>query len=205
MPLTMKLDDNEFTLSDDCLVAMATSLWRTKVKERGFSLCQNTEITPSPEHLGGQGSISVRNCPGRPRIGHYHTHPRGVSNPSWWDAYSALANSSTRHQPWLDCRGSKDDKTIRCDTVKFVPPLVDVVNLERRRQKMRYSWAEDDPEIWQYFATPYSFPVREVPEIIRPPVPVAAPRIKTEEVVYSQSRFIRYTNLDTGEVRIEQA
>lgn len=39
----------------------------------------------------------------------------------------------------------------------------------------------------------------------KPPVPVTAPRVKTEEVVFAQSRFIRYTNLDTGEVRIEQA
>jgi len=50
-------------------------------------------------------------------------------------------------------------------------------------------------------------PPKEPREMARPPVPVAVPgipRIKTEEVVFGGSAFTRYTNLDTGETRIEQ-
>jgi len=35
-------------------------------------------------------------------------------------------------------------------------------------------------------------------------VPVPVPRVKTEQLVFAGSAFTRYTNLDTGEVRIER-
>lgn len=208
MPLKIKLDDNEFTLSDDCLKEMATAFWHTKVKERGFMLCQDTEITPSPEHIGGQGSIRERNCRGKPRVGYYHTHPPpATSHPSWWDAYSILASSHRDNSPQLGCRGGKADGQIRCDTVKKVPNLAIVQELKRKRARMRFTSAEDDPEIWRHFATPYSFPARQVPEMIKPPVQpplVPAPEIKVEELVFAGSAFMRYTNLETGEVRVER-
>ena len=39
-------------------------------------------------------------------------------------------------------------------------------------------------------------------EIIKPPVPV--PRVKTEQLVFAGSAFTRYTDLDTGQERIER-
>lgn len=208
MPLKMTLDDKEFTLSNEALVAMATTLWRTRVKERGLMLCEDTEVTPGPEHIGGPWSIGVRNCRGKPRIGHYHTHPSpaGTSAPSWYDAYSIIDQSLIHPSlpPWLGCRGGKDDETIRCDTVKKVPSIAELALLKAERPKMKYTPAEADPKIWKYFAEPYSFPVRKVPEIIKPPVPVVAPRIKTEEVRFAESLFMRYTDLDTGEITIKR-
>lgn len=209
MPLKITLNDNEFTLSDESLVAMATSFWRTKVKERGLMLCQDgIKIVPSTEHIGGPGSIGERDCHGLPRVGFFHTHPGfATSAPSWWDAYSIMFQSERTDTPQLGCRGGKGDGRIRCDTVKEVPSLDTVRRLKAKRSKMRGASAEDDPEMWQHFAKPYSFPAKEVPEIIKPPeaVPlIPAPRITTEEVVFAGSRFVKYTNEETGEVRIER-
>lgn len=176
MPLTMRLDDQEFTLSDESLMAMATSLARTRVKERGFSLCQDTEITPSFEHLGGRGSINERNCLGRPRVGYYHTHPTGPSRPSWWDAYSIVSASYRANSPSLGCRGAIEDGIIRCDTVKKAPDLVTVLELKGKRAAMRYTAAEDDPEIWRHFTEPHTIWARD----ILAPVEVPYPRYLVE-------------------------
>ena len=207
MPLSLKLNKHEFTLSDKCLTAMAAAVLHTKVKERGFALCQYPEITPSEEHIGGPGSITERNCRGKPpRVGSFHTHPpHSPSSPSWWDAYTIMSQTYRHGIPWLGCRGSKFDGEIRCDTVKDFPSLATLHYFQKKRREMRYVAAEDDPDMWQHFAHPYSFALRDVPKIIKPPAPVpAAPRIKSEELVFAQSKFVRYTNLDTGETRVER-
>ncbi len=212
MPLTIKLDDKEFTFSDKCLEAMATTLWRTKVKERGFMFCSESvgvkrvnlfgEITPGKEHIGGRGSIGVRNCKEQ-REGHYHTHPVGDTSPSYADALSIISMSILRERPMLGCRGAKKDENIRCDTVTELPPKD--VYLRLKRKASRITSPELDPETWKYFATPYNIPVRKIPEIIRPPaLPPVAPRIKTEQFSFAGSGFMKYTNLDTGEERLEK-
>ena len=42
------------------------------------------------------------------------------------------------------------------------------------------------------------------PEVKPPAVPVPVLRVKTEQLVFAESVFTRYTNLDTGKVRIER-
>lgn len=208
MPLKMTLDDKEFTLSNEALVAMATTLWRTRVKERGLMFCQDTEITPGREYIGGKYSVRGHNCAGKPRVGDFHTHPTGTADLSWWDAYAILSASYWHEKPWLGCRGSKvpiPSGEIQCQTAKKIPILPELQHFAKKRARMRFTAARDDPEIRQYITSEHSFPARKVPEIIKPPVPVpVAPRIKTEELVFAESRFMKYTDLDTGETRIEQ-
>lgn len=43
------------------------------------------EITAGTEHIGGPYSITVRDCNGKRRAGNFHTHPKGDSEPSWFD------------------------------------------------------------------------------------------------------------------------
>ena len=205
MPLTMTLNGNEFTLSNQALEAMATTFWRTRVKERGRMLCRDGEITASPEHIGGRWSITTRNCRGKMEAGDFHTHPVGPSAPSWWDAFSILSTSYRHHRPVLGCRGAKADGLIRCETARRVPTLAELQYLKTKRRRMRGTWAHDDPEIAKYLSESQSFEVRKVPEFIKPPAPpLVAPRIKTEELVFATSMFKRYTNLDTGETRVEK-
>lgn len=220
MPLKMVLDDKENTLSDDALKDMAATLWRTRVKERGRMLCGRKptklkvtdevryvgEIDAGPERIGGKHSIHGRDCGGRAMVGSYHTHPSdGWSRPSWGDAYEIMWSSYHYALPWLGCRGGKDDETIRCETVTRMPTLPELQHFKKKRVKLAHTEAEADPEIMRYITESYSFPVRKVPEIIKPPVPVpVAARIKTEEVRFAESLFMKYINLDTGEERIER-
>jgi len=206
MPLTVTLNNNQFTFSDQALEAIATTFWRTRVKERGRMLCRSdNEIIAGPEHIGGAGSITTYNCRGIPEAGDFHTHPTGNSAPSWWDAYAILATSYRRNKPVLGCRGAKEDGLIRCETVNRLPTIVELQYFKEKRHKMRGTWAHTDPEIAGYLTESYSFEVRKVPEIIRPPAPPPLmPRIKTEELVFAGSMFKRYTNLDTGETRVEK-
>jgi hypothetical protein len=202
----MKLDGNKFTLSNQALEAIATTFWRTRVKERGRMLCQDDQITAGEEHIGGPASITARNCRGKPPVGDFHTHPPpSPSAPSWWDAFSILSNSYHHNRPALGCRGAKADGLIRCETARQIPTLAELAYLKAKRPRMRYTWAESDPEIAKYLSESHSFEVRKVPEIIKPPAPPpVAPRIKTEELVFAGSMFKRYTNLDTGETRVER-
>lgn len=172
----MILGSHQFTLSNECLEAMKGTLDRTKVKERGFGLCENSEVTPGREVIGGRGSITIRNCTTvkdavvrkRPPVGFYHTHPESTSRPSWWDALSVISRSISRGKPWLDCRGGRADNMVRCDTVKDIPSTQTYENLKKRRLKMAFKLAEQDPEIWQYFTNHFSFAAKDIPEIIKP-------------------------------------
>lgn len=193
MPLTIKLNDKQFTLSNECLLAFKSAYDKTRVKERGMMLCQDTEVTPGDEIIGGSTSVKVRNCVTvkdevirrRPPIGFYHTHPVGDSAPSWYDAFSTVARSIRRGEPDLDCRGAKGDGRVRCDTIKEMPTIEAYRHLTQRRPKMRLTGAEEDPEIWQYFATPFSFPVSDIPVIVTP--------VREEHFVGVGGRkFIRY-------------
>lgn len=209
MPLTMKLDDHEFTLSDSCLKTIAATLWHTRAKERGNMLCARYgEIDAGREHIGGRGSITERNCPANSiTTGHFHTHPTGVADPSWWDAYAIMKHSQEISKPYLGCRATKapiPSGEIQCQTVKRVPTPAEVAHFKGKRRKMRYTWAKQDWEIMEYITEPYSFPARKIPEIIKPPVPVLAPRIKVEELMFANSAYHRITNLDTEEVTIKQ-
>jgi hypothetical protein len=205
MPLTITLDGNQFTFSNQALEAIATTFWRTRVKERGRMLCGEREVTAGPEHIGGPGSITARNCRGIPEAGYFHTHATGSSAPSWWDAFAILSDSYRHKKPSLGCRGAKEDGLIRCETAKRLPTITELQYLKTKRHKMGGSWAHSDPEIAKYLSESYSFEARKVPELIKPPAaPPVAPRIKVEELVFAQSRFTRYTNLDTGEVQIKQ-
>lgn len=192
MPLKMRLDSHEFTLSNETLIAMAQSLLRTKVKERGLMLCQDWspeqrpagEITPGQEHIGGPGSISVRNCGGKVHVGHFHTHPGSDSAPSWHDAYSILWNSRNYLAPFLGCRAGTNDKTIRCDTLKRLPTSGELAYLKRKRSRMRFTDAQKDPDIWQYMGPSYSIHSDRIRDIIRvqpmePKKPAERPTIFT--------------------------
>jgi hypothetical protein len=203
----MSLGDHKFTLSNQCLQAMAETFWHTRVKERGNMLCDGDEIMAGPEHIGGASSITTRDCHtlSRAHIGHFHTHPGSASSvPSWWDALNILQNSVKMQKPWLGCRAGKGDQMVRCDTVAHLPSLLEVSELMLKRRRKRFSYAPDDPEIWRHFTTPYSFPVASIPDLIKaPPTPAPPPNIKEETFVFAKSAFVKYTNLDTGETRIQ--
>jgi len=194
MPLTIKLNDKQFTLSNECLLAFKSAFDKTRVKERGMMLCQNTEVTPAEEIIGGSTSIKVKNCvtvkdeviKRRPPIGFYHTHPVGDSAPSWYDAFGTISRSIRRDEADLDCRSAKRDGRVRCDTVKEIPTREAYWHLTQRRPKMKFTSAEDDPEIWQYFTTPFSFPVSDIPEIVRPT------KIREEHFECEGRKYIRY-------------
>jgi len=205
MPLTITLNGNKFTLSDQALESMATTLFRTRKKERGRMLCaDDDEITASVEHIGGQGSISHRNCRGKKEAGYFHTHPLGSSDPSWWDAYAILAHSNRHGRPMLGCRGAKADGLIRCETAKRIPTLLELSYLKRKRPKMKFTSALDDPEVFTYLTNSVVFEARKVPELIKPAPPPIPTRIKVEDVVFASSLFKKYTNLDTGESWVER-
>jgi len=193
MPLTVRLNGKQFILSNQCLEALKRSLDKTKVKERGVALCQDTEITPGPEIIGGRASITIRNCTyvknevisRRPEVGFYHTHPLSDSAPSWHDALAIIGRSIRRGKPDLGCRGGTSDRIIRCDTVKQAPPQEVYEELRKRRARMKFTDARDDPEIWQHFGEPFSFPASDVPQIVQ--------RIREEHFVGIGGRkFIRY-------------
>lgn len=192
MPLKIKLDSQDFTLSNHVLTAMAQSLLKTRVKERGFMLCQGFaptgalggEITPGQEHLGGPGAISVRDCLPKAIAGHFHTHPGSDSAPSWHDALSILNMSANYNVPYLGCRGGTEDKTIRCDTAKRLPTSGELAYLKRKSHRMRFTDAQRDPDIWQYMGPSYSLQADRIPDIIRvqpkePEKPAERPRIFT--------------------------
>lgn len=178
MPLNFKLDDQEFTLSNECLFAVADTLERTKVKERGRMLCRDFvkkadgkmelvgEIMPGREHIGGRGSITERNCPGAVGVGHFHTHPTGSSDPSWWDAYSIIANSYHAARTWLGCRGATEDQMVQCNTVKRLPTKTELQELRARHRRMKYTRAEADPEIRKHLTEPYKLPAKQIPNFI---------------------------------------
>lgn len=193
MPLTVEINGKQFILSNECLLALKSALDKTKEKERGLALCQDTEVTPGRESIGGRTSITVRNCvkvkneviSRRPQVGFYHTHPGSSSDPSWHDALGIISRSVRRSQSDLGCRGGQMDGTIRCDTVRGIPTREVYERLRKRRQKMKFTAAQDDPEIWQYFDTPFSFQASDIPGIVQ--------RIREEHFVGVDGRkFIRY-------------
>jgi len=192
MPLTVELDGKQFNLSNECLLALENTLDKTQIKERGFALCQNTEVTPGEEVIGGRNSIKIKNCfkvkdeviRRRPLIGFYHTHPLSDSNPSWHDALSIIDRSVRTGRPDLGCRGGQDG-IIRCDTVKEIPPKDVYEQLRRRSSKMVFTDARDDPEIWQYFGSPSLLRAKDIPGIVQ--------RVREEHFVGVEGRkFIRY-------------
>ena len=71
---------------------------KEQVHERGFMFCEDKGvIDPGPEHVGGKGSISIRDCHDRKRgiilggqLGYFHTHPNATSNPSNFDVVSMM-------------------------------------------------------------------------------------------------------------------
>lgn len=222
MPLKMRLDSQEFTLSNESLLAMAQSLLKTRVKERGFMLCQGFapggglagEITPGQEHIGGPGAISVRDCHSKAIAGHFHTHPQSDdSAPSWHDAYSILW-MSRRYGPYIGCRAGTADKTIRCDTLKRPPTDGEMAHLKRKQSRMRFTDAQRDPDIWQYMGPSYSIQADRIPDIIRvqpkePEKPAERPRIftvfankRSEVARLIQSQFPEITGPELDNARI---
>jgi len=174
MPLSFSINGASFTLTDSCLKEMALTLEKTKVKERGFRLCGDPSyLTPGRPHIGGAHTIFIRNCGGRPAYGSYHTHPEDDSDPSTQDIINIMFNSAKDHRVYLGCRGGQTDQLIRCDTVKRIPTIEEYSHLKRRKAK----YLEPDYETTAILGTPYTFSVKEVPELIKPKAPPKPPVI----------------------------
>lgn len=209
MPLKIILAPGEQTeLTDDCLVKMGEVTLHTKKAERAFALCyREGKVVPSREHIGGRFSISYKDCPGgMPKAGTFHTHPSSDSQPSWGDGYSYLANSERNLVRWLGCVGSPRDQMVRCLVPRGIPTREELQKFRRRYAKYAYQPLSSDPELDALIKPVAAFGVRDIPQMLKKvevPVP-AVPRIKTEELVFAGSMFKRYTNLDTGEERIER-
>ncbi len=170
MPLDFRLDHNDFTLSDECLDAMARVLKKTRVKERGFMLCAESPsapIYPSSDRIGGANSIKVRDCRGQGRgivVGAYHTHPDSTCAPSWYDAFALIRRAFGCQRPTLGCRAGTKDKTVRCEAVKETPTLVEVNYFLSKRKGRAGTLATTDPEICAHLTEPIMFPISWKPE-----------------------------------------
>ncbi|MBW2675730.1 MAG: hypothetical protein JRD89_20380 [Deltaproteobacteria bacterium] len=202
----------EVDLTDECLVKMGEVTLRTKKAERGLSLCsRNSDIVASYEHIGGPGSISYKDCAslGLPQAGGFHTHSVSDSRPSWWDGAIILRRSYRNQSHWLSCVGSPIDMKIRCYAPKELPSAREIEALWKERRRHLHQWMEDDPRLNAMVSEVAKFGVREIPAMLRPKVPVGvappAPSIRSEQVDFAESKFIKYIDEETGEViRVER-
>ena len=168
MPLSFTLNGASFTLTNECLEQMAETLRKTKVRERGFKFCGGPQaLTPGRAHIGGPYSIHTRNCSGKPAYGGFHTHPINDSEPSSTDVLHILWGTWSSGKPWLGCRGGIDQK-IRCETATRIPTAKDYIRLKHAAPKERMTW----------LSAPHIFSVKDVPELIKPPVIIKPPEIK---------------------------
>lgn len=159
---------------------------KSGVHERGFMFCEDKSvIEPGPEHVGGRGSISVRDCHDRKKgiilggqLGYFHTHPNAMSTPSNFDAVSMMHMSLQRSRPVLYCQGGTADKKITCETLKELPsyPQYDTF----RKEAKKYRGVPDN--IKPYISELKSFYSDDVPAIIHgipePIKPLTPPSVK---------------------------
>jgi len=208
MPIKVTILGVEVELTDALLIKMAESFYKTKRAERGFALCfseRKRQFLPGAEHTGGRYSITTRNCTEVPETylaGYYHTHAVGTSKPSWLDFYDVAVG-----RKMIDCRGGTLDGRIRCDALRRVPKEVEIDTLAKRRRKRPIMGAEEDPTMKNLIETILDIPAEEIPKIVKPPPPPVpvVPKVREEQVEFATSKFVKYIDIDTGEVvRIER-
>jgi hypothetical protein len=159
---------------------------KERVHERGFMFCENKGvIEPGPEHVGGKGSITIRDCHDRKKgiilggqLGYFHTHPNAMSTPSNFDAVSLMHMSLQRSRPVLYCQGGTEDKKITCETLKEMPSYheYDTFRIEAKK----YRGVPDN--IKPYISELKSFYAADIPAIMNPipePIkPIITPGVK---------------------------
>lgn len=112
---------NSFILTDNLIDIMKKNLKKSEEinKEIGFNLCQvdgNNDLKDENYHIGTEDSIyfSVK-CDIGKKVGEFHTHPKGFSQPSLNDLHNACSEG-------IECIGGAKDKKIVC----YVRKLKDV-------------------------------------------------------------------------------
>lgn len=110
----MSVKLNSFVLSDNIIKKMDIQLNKTRDIgiEHGFNLCKdNDNITVKDECTGTTCEIKImRECSNQeitPKIGDYHTHPRGTSEMSIMDMKRACLFD-------IKCIGAAANNSIKC-------------------------------------------------------------------------------------------